>query len=142
MTKGRASVVIAIVLIVSMTTLLSSRNNNIFVDGSPVLAKRGKTFSGEATYYNPGLGSCGKNSANTDMVVAINKPQWGNPANPNKNKICGKKIRVKGPIGSVTAKLVDMCPECPYGNLDLSPSAFDKIAKRSAGRVRVTWKYL
>ncbi|CAG8484966.1 491_t:CDS:2 [Ambispora leptoticha] len=130
--------VIAIVLLISVLTL-SPRST--FVNCSPVLTKKNGMFFGEATYYNTGLGACGKYNSDTDIVVAINKAQWGSTTNTNSNKICGKKITVNGPKGHVTVKVVDMCADCEYGSLDLSPSAFDKIASRSAGRVRISWKF-
>jgi expansin (peptidoglycan-binding protein) len=49
---------------------------------------------------------------------------------------------VKGPKGEVTLRIVDLCPECPKGNLDLSPDAFSRIADLGAGRVPITWEYL
>jgi expansin (peptidoglycan-binding protein) len=49
---------------------------------------------------------------------------------------------VTGPNGSVRIRIVDQCPECPHGNLDFSPEAFDKIADRTAGRVPITWQFV
>jgi rare lipoprotein A (peptidoglycan hydrolase) len=53
--------------------------------------------------------------------------------------MCGKCIEVKGPKGSVVVKVLDKCPECKKGAVDLSKSAFEKIADVSAGRVPSSW---
>jgi expansin (peptidoglycan-binding protein) len=49
---------------------------------------------------------------------------------------------VEGPDGSVDVRIVDRCPECPEGNLDLSPEAFSRIAPLSAGLVPIEWRYV
>ncbi|SAL99989.1 hypothetical protein [Absidia glauca] len=103
---------------------------------------RKKLFSGDGTYYNAGLGSCGVVSHDNQLIVALNAPQMMNGANPNVNKRCGTSIRVNGPKGSVTVKIVDTCPACRYGSLDLSPSAFEHIADLAKGRVPITWNFM
>jgi expansin (peptidoglycan-binding protein) len=37
-------------------------------------------------------------------------------------------------------RVVDLCPECEKGHLDLSQEAFAKLADVSLGHVDVTWK--
>lgn len=98
-------------------------------------------FSGEGTYYDVGLGSCGDVNSNGEMVAALNAPQMQNGPNPNHNPTCGRKAVVHGPLGSVTVTIVDTCPPCKWGDVDLSPSAFDKIAKREQGRVPISWSW-
>ena len=46
---------------------------------------------------------------------------------------------MSGPDGSVTVEVVDQCPECQAGHIDLSEQAFAKIAPLSAGLVPVTY---
>ncbi|GAB5589201.1 hypothetical protein Unana1_04101 [Umbelopsis nana] len=95
--------------------------------------ERRSTFSGDGTYYTVGLGSCGKTNSDSQMVAALNAPQMGS------NKYCGKSATVTGPNGSVTVTIVDTCPECASGSLDLSPAAFQKIGDMSAGRIKISW---
>lgn len=64
-----------------------------------------------------------------------------NGENPNKNPLCGKYITAKGPKGTVRVKIVDTCPPCKSGDLDLSIAAFGKIADYAAGRVPITWHF-
>lgn len=99
------------------------------------------SFSGDATWYNTGMGSCGWDNKESQMVVAVNHGQMENGANPNKNPNCGRSITVKGPKGSVTVKVVDTCPGCDYGALDLSPAAFAEIADLSQGRITASWSW-
>lgn len=47
---------------------------------------------------------------------------------------------MNGPKGSVTILIVDSCPGCENHHLDLSESAFAKIADKKAGRVPITYQ--
>jgi len=102
----------------------------------------GLSGSGDGTYYDPGIGtgSCGTLHTGDEFVAALNAPQYGSFANPNDSPVCGKCVQVTGPKGTVKVKIVDKCPVCKNGDIDLSPAAFDKIADEAAGRVTVTWK--
>ncbi|KAK9728052.1 hypothetical protein K7432_001368 [Basidiobolus ranarum] len=119
-----------------------SNNGNGSVSAS-VSNSRGNDFKGDGTYYNPSVGvsACGLNAADTELVAAINAPQWGASANPNNSPSCGRCVKITGPNGTVMAKIIDKCPSCAYGSMDLSPTTFDKIANRSQGRVNITWGY-
>jgi len=91
--------------------------------------------SGEGTYYDAtGAGACGFEASPNDlMVAAINKPDWAMSA------WCGGCVEVTGPSGTVTVRIVDQCPGCASGDLDLSREAFAKISPLAAGRVAITW---
>ncbi|ORE05822.1 hypothetical protein BCV72DRAFT_275718 [Rhizopus microsporus var. microsporus] len=104
-------------------------------------SKGGQSFSGDGTYYTPSLGSCGLTNSEKDLVAALNAPQMNNPANPNLNPICGKYINVHGPKGSVRVKIVDTCPPCKVGDVDLSPAAFGKIGNFVDGRIPISWTW-
>jgi expansin (peptidoglycan-binding protein) len=56
--------------------------------------------------------------------------------------VCGAYVRVTGPRGVVTVRIVDLCPGCHAGDLDLSREAFAQIANLSQGRVPITWQVL
>ncbi|KAJ2707246.1 hypothetical protein FB645_000923 [Coemansia sp. IMI 203386] len=102
----------------------------------------GETFSGDGTYFTPGLGSCGLTNTDDDLIVAINAPQYGETANPNNAPVCNKCILAKGPKGEVKVTVTDRCPVCAHGDLDFSPSAFEKIADFDEGRVAITWSFV
>ncbi|EPS37149.1 hypothetical protein H072_9225 [Dactylellina haptotyla CBS 200.50] len=105
----------------------------------------GGGYSGKATFYDAGLGSCGETHTNSDMICALSKVTMSLTAgaNPNLNPKCGTKIRVKSasnPTG-VIVTIVDTCPGCagPY-DLDLSPAAFDQLGNQFDGVISVTWE--
>lgn len=86
-------------------------------------AKKLLSILGTGTYYDvaAGVGSCGETNSNDDLVVAVNHGQMKNGANPNKNPYCNKNIKIVGKTGkSVQARIVDTCPGCDHGCLDMS----------------------
>ena len=42
----------------------------------------------------------------------------------------------------MNVRIVDQCPECPQGNIDLSPQAFAQIAALPLGIVPIKWKVI
>ncbi|KDQ18136.1 hypothetical protein BOTBODRAFT_29471 [Botryobasidium botryosum FD-172 SS1] len=103
--------------------------------------------TGEATYYGPGLGACGKNNSGAEYVVAVSKQMFdtwpGHTANPNANPICGRRIKANYGGKSVVVTVEDRCPACAYNDLDLSPSAFQALAPLAVGRLRgMTWDFV
>ena len=54
--------------------------------------------------------------------------------------LCGVYVNVTGPKGTVTVRIVDLCPGCKAGDLDLSQEAFARIANLAQGRVAITWQ--
>jgi expansin (peptidoglycan-binding protein) len=100
----------------------------------------GTTFSsqqqqGIATYYDYSGSSgvaCGYGVTSDTDIAAMDAPEYAGSA------ACGACFEVAGPKGKVTVRIVDLCPECEKGHLDLSAQAFAKIADPVAGRVSVT----
>jgi expansin (peptidoglycan-binding protein) len=91
---------------------------------------------GIATYYNAtGDGACMFGPSPGDlMVAAMNADEYDNAA------ACGAYVHVVGPKGQATVRIVDLCPECHAGHLDLSREAFASIADLPQGRVDITWQ--
>jgi expansin (peptidoglycan-binding protein) len=91
---------------------------------------------GIATYYAAtGAGNCSFDETPGDlMVAAMNDPDYAG------SQVCGECVAVDGPSGSVTVRIVDRCPECQSGHLDLSMEAFAAIAAVELGRVDITWQ--
>jgi expansin (peptidoglycan-binding protein) len=96
----------------------------------------GEFQNGIATWYAAtGAGHCGYDASPNDMdVAAMNAPQFKDSA------MCGACAEVDGPQGTVTVRIVDSCPECLAGHLDLSKEAFAKIAPVNDGRVQTQWR--
>ena len=101
-------------------------------------AVAGAQTSGEATHYelaSGGMGNCSYPSPPAgQLYVALSPSEYGGSA------ACGSYLQVSGPDGSVTVEVVDQCPECQAGHIDLSEQAFAKIAPLSAGLVPVTYR--
>ncbi|HEU4349859.1 MAG TPA: expansin EXLX1 family cellulose-binding protein [Actinoplanes sp.] len=98
----------------------------------PTAAKRG-----EATFYDlgSGTGNCSFPSrpAN-DLFVALGGSEYSGSA------ACGSYLDVTGPKGGVRVKVIDSCPPCEPGHIDLSRTAFKKIADELDGIVPVTYR--
>ena len=90
---------------------------------------------GDGTYYGAdGSGNCSYDPSPNDLLVAaMNDPQYNN------SSVCGMCVDVTGPLGKVTVRIVDRCPECKSGDLDLSQQAFVRIANQVDGRVKISW---
>lgn len=91
---------------------------------------------GIATFYDAtGSGNCGFDATPDDLdVAAFDANSYAGSA------ACGACVKVKGPNGEVTVRIVDSCPGCDANHLDLSRSAFAKIAEASRGRVPVSFQ--
>jgi expansin len=93
---------------------------------------------GKATFYDLGGGGTGNCSFPSvpadDLYVALGPDQYSGSA------ACGTYLDVTGPKGKVRVKVTDSCPECPAGHLDLSRTAFKKIAAEVAGIVPITYR--
>jgi len=92
---------------------------------------------GDATWYelagNPV--NCGfPTDSLPPYYAALNGPQYGDA------DYCGACILAEGPGGSVELLIVDQCPGCAFGDIDLSPAAFEQIAALDDGRVEVSWR--
>jgi expansin (peptidoglycan-binding protein) len=94
--------------------------------------------SGRATYYDAtGAGACGYDASPNDlMVTAMNADEYNNAA------YCGAYLLVSGLKGQVVVRVVDLCPECHSGHLDLSREAFAQIADLPLGNVAITWQLI
>ncbi|KAI0698238.1 plant expansin [Cytidiella melzeri] len=105
------------------------------------------THTGQGTFYEVGLGACGKNDEDGELVVAVSHTLFDeypghNAENPNANPVCGKKIKATYKNKSVTTKVVDRCTGCAPYDLDFSPAAFKKLASESVGRLSgLKWSF-
>lgn len=92
---------------------------------------------GRAFFYNPGSGqgtcSFGPLPAN-GLYVSLGAPQYAAGA------ACGSYLDITGPAGTVRAQVVDDCPGCINGGIDMSAAAFGRVANLSAGTVLVSYR--
>ncbi len=96
-----------------------------------------KSMHGEGTYYAAtGSGNCGFDPSPNDLLVgAMNQTDYATSA------VCGACAEVTGPMGTARVRIVDRCPECKPGDIDLSPEAFELLAPLKDGRVPIDWHY-
>jgi len=93
--------------------------------------------SGEATYYSfaSGAGACLFDSTPGNLMIgAMNQFDYEN------SLICGACVQVTGPLSTIVIRIVDLCPGCSKGSIDLSPLAFSMIADTLLGRVPISWQ--
>ncbi|TVZ01905.1 hypothetical protein EAS64_31190 [Trebonia kvetii] len=92
--------------------------------------------SGIATHYvlQSGGGNCSYPGPPANhMFVALSAAEYHGAAP------CGSYLQVKGPHGSVRVEVIDQCPECKSGHIDLSEAAFAKLAPLRAGIIKVSY---
>ena len=101
-------------------------------------AQQASEVSGTATHYVlQGLPNCSYPSPPADgLFVALPPDAYDSAA------ACGGYLEVHGPDGSVRVEVIDQCPDCGDGHIDLSEAAFSAIAPLSAGLVDVTYQPL
>jgi len=92
------------------------------------------TQTGQATFFEPGVGACGGTNTAEDLIAAVS-------SNVFTTNVCGSSITVNFQGKSVTVQATDKCPGCGDFDLDLSPAAFKQLADPSLGRIQVTWNF-
>jgi expansin (peptidoglycan-binding protein) len=93
--------------------------------------------TGEATYYTfaDGGGACLFDPTPQDLMVgAMNQVDYDG------SQVCGECVSLTGPNATILIRIVDLCPGCKQGDIDLSPLAFSRIADTALGRVPIRWQ--
>lgn len=97
----------------------------------------GTVHSGKATFYDSkgAGGNCSRPAAPANrLYVALGPAEYAAGAS------CGGHLDVTGPRGTVRVLVMDQCPECEPGHLDLSAEAFARIADPVQGVVKVSYR--
>jgi expansin len=133
---GGVAAIAAIVLAAGVGQLTGSRAAAAVPTAAMVASAAAR--AGTATYYSSqGMGNCSYPRAPADgLYAALSTPEYAKGAR------CGGYLEVRGPDGSVRVKVVDRCPGCAAGHIDLSEIAFARLARLSAGRIDVTYTRL
>jgi len=137
---GMAAVALAVAVGVGQVTserACAAGFSGLAVSGSAVsrLAASGSEI---ATHYVlSGTGNCSfQNPPANNLFVALSPAEYDSAA------ACGGYVRVTGPDGSVIVQVIDQCPPCATGHVDLSETAFAKLAPLAAGLINVNYSYL
>ncbi|TFK27322.1 hypothetical protein FA15DRAFT_551915, partial [Coprinopsis marcescibilis] len=80
------------------------------------------------TFYDAGLGACGRVNTNSDF-------QWAGGAH------CFQQVTISFGGKRATATIMDLCPGCPYGGLDLSRGLFSFFASQDVGVISASWDF-
>lgn len=101
-------------------------------------AQYGPIYIGEGTFYGyGGGGNCSfETPINPVMTCAMNNYQY------DSSNACGSCVHINGPKGQVILKVEDRCPECAFGDIDLSEDAFPLIANVEEGRTLISWRFI
>ncbi|MBB5350272.1 expansin (peptidoglycan-binding protein) [Haloferula luteola] len=97
------------------------------------------SYSGMASTYDNGgnMGACSIPIAETATFYgAMNGVQH------DEAEWCGAWVEVTGPLGTAFVQIVEVCNECPRGNLDLGPAAFFEITGDTEGLYPITWRWV
>lgn len=106
-------------------------------------------FTGDGTAYTLGqtsAGNCNLMSAldfATTDYAALNNEQWDGLQH------CGRCAEVScaddrcaDQSKSTVVQILDRCPECKHGDLDLSPSVFQALTGSTPSRYKIKWKFV
>ncbi len=90
---------------------------------------------GKATYFSleGGLGNCSFPEP-PQLFVALSPAEYSGAAP------CGSYLDVTGPKGKVRVKVIDSCPPCTPGHIDLSYAAFKKIGEPVQGIIPISYR--
>lgn len=94
------------------------------------------SHTGDITWYNTGLGACGQTNTNSDLVAAVSHSLY------DREHPCGRNIRIDYQGKSLVVAVVDRCEACAEDDIDLSPTAFERvIGPLGDGRVSGSWDW-
>ncbi|KAL7687569.1 putative rlpA-like protein, double-psi beta-barrel [Plasmopara halstedii] len=116
---------------------------------SAIVTAADEYFEGDGTSYTLGQISSGNcnfmsaiPSASTNYV-AINQAQWNN------QRGCGRCLEVscideRCKVHNKTAivQVLDRCPECAHGAVDLSPTVYKEITGMDPHRLKMRWHFV
>ena len=135
---GLAAVALAVMVGIGQLTGGQAACTTSALSLSALTAPAG-SVSGIATHYVlEGLPNCSyPTPPSNGLFVALSPSEYDSAA------ACGGYITVTGPNRtSVTVQVIDQCPECATGHIDLSEPAFAELAPLGAGLINVSYQYL
>ncbi|KAL3456570.1 RlpA-like double-psi beta-barrel-protein domain-containing protein-containing protein [Aspergillus heterothallicus] len=139
-----AAILVLLALIIGLAVGLTQRHGK-GSENLPLPTSNGGPYTGDLTYYDPGLGSCGIMSTASEKICAVSHVVFDaalTSANPNENPLCGLKLRIRRGDRTVDVAVVDRCPGCNVNDLDVSSAVFEELGDLAEGRVLVDWSWL
>ncbi|KAI0780555.1 Non-catalytic module family EXPN protein [Trametes elegans] len=107
------------------------------INGTATTLEKRVTHTGRGTWFNVGLGACGKTNVDSDKIVAISSQIYGNGNN------CEQYMRITNTANGKSAwgKVRDECPGCGASDIDMSPSLFQELGSLDTGVLKVSWHF-
>ncbi|MFI1798061.1 cysteine/serine endopeptidase inhibitor [Streptomyces sp. NPDC020379] len=105
----------------------------------------GQSMSGKTTYYtDKGYGACGTPIDATSQDLVAVPASWWTSTNPNNDPLCkGISVEVSYQGKTIRVPVKDKCPSCDRTHIDLSKTAFQKLAPLDKGVINgITWKFV
>lgn len=105
-------------------------------------------YTGKGTAYTLGetqSGNCNMMYANSDVItnyVAMNAQQWDDMQH------CGQCVEVScidaqcTKSGKMVLQVLDKCPECAEGSLDISSSVYTELTGRDPNTLDIKWRFV
>lgn len=92
--------------------------------------------TGSAVMYEGSVdGNCSLSGATKgDLFASVSSAEYDG------SRACGGYLEVQGPRGTVRVQVIDRCPGCAQGQLDLSRAAFARIAEPGRGTASVAYR--
>ncbi|KAI0781115.1 RlpA-like double-psi beta-barrel-protein domain-containing protein-containing protein [Trametes elegans] len=104
------------------------------------LARRGEDYKNvRLTFYDVGLGACGQYNQPSDFIVALSSQNYGG-GYPGPH--CFKMIEITCNGKTTQAQIMDECPGCDWGGLDLSRGLFQFFDSLDKGVLTADWHYV
>ncbi|KAL1968774.1 hypothetical protein VTN77DRAFT_1135 [Rasamsonia byssochlamydoides] len=119
---------------------LTSRSPEPSSSSSGGLCSESSPCSGRGTYYDTATSASNPSFCDTtnngyeESVVALSSVIMS-------QEYCGKTITVEYNGQSTTALVVDKCPGCSEGSIDMSRKLFGDLASLDLGVIEVTWYF-
>ncbi|KAG4100514.1 hypothetical protein H8356DRAFT_987191 [Neocallimastix lanati (nom. inval.)] len=103
--------------------------------------KDGPIYTGDATAYGMATsgGNClfPKDEFYQDMMyAALNSKQYLSDLGCG---TCAVVVSTEQPYKPIRVRVIDRCPECKHGDLDLSNKAYKALTNEEPGRRKITW---
>ncbi|ETP30022.1 hypothetical protein F442_20912 [Phytophthora nicotianae P10297] len=105
-------------------------------------------FTGDATSYTLGQVSAGNcnfmyDPGVDDNYAALNSEQWDSTLNCGRcAEVSCDDDRCSDTTSTQIVYIVDRCPECKQGDLDLSPAVFEAITGSDPDRYSIKWRFV
>ncbi|GMF32430.1 unnamed protein product [Phytophthora lilii] len=122
-------------LLAAVLPMLAMAGGDTYFTGDGTSYTLGQVSAGNCNFmYDPGVG---------DNYAALNSEQWDSTANCGRcAQVSCDDSRCSDTTSTATVYIVDRCPECSEGDLDLSPTVFKQLTGSDPSRYSIKWKFV